>query len=116
MEEIPKLTVWNKVDNTEDPCEVRREAEKSGAICISAMTGDGLEQFCDAVQSKLRDSMVHVEALISYDKGELLNVVHQVGIVEGTEYKENGTLVRAHVPLSLARLLTPMRQQVAAVR
>jgi hypothetical protein len=31
------------------------------------------------------------------------------------EYMENGTFVKAHVPLPLARLLTPLRQQVAAV-
>jgi GTPase len=30
------------------------------------------------------------------------------------EYKENGTFVKAHVPLPLARLLTPLRQQVVA--
>ena len=101
-----------------------------------------------------------MEALVPYDKGELLSTIHQVGIVEETvsffspihlflhsnctmkignyqlpitacevfiqlkfwldltflhvkEYVENGTLVKAHVPLPLARLLTPMRQQVA---
>lgn len=32
------------------------------------------------------------------------------------EFMENGTLIRAHVPLPLARLLTPMRQLVAAAQ
>lgn len=83
--------------------------------------------------------MVWVEALIPFDKGELLSTLYHVGIVERTvslssclylyivsanifpnfsnhfcvtyqEYIENGTLVRAHVPLRFARLLTPMRQ------
>lgn len=111
---IPRLVVWNKVDKTDDPLRVKMEAERKGGICISAINGEGLEQFCDAVQAKLRDSMVPVEAFVPYDKGELLNTIHRVGIVEGTEYMENGTLIRAHVPLPLARLLTPMRQEVAA--
>eukprot|EP00268_Persea_americana_P051972 TRINITY_DN5789_c1_g1_i4.p1 TRINITY_DN5789_c1_g1~~TRINITY_DN5789_c1_g1_i4.p1 ORF type:complete len:197 (+),score=45.24 TRINITY_DN5789_c1_g1_i4:841-1431(+) len=108
---IPKLMVWNKVDRVSDPQKMRREAQKIGDIvCISAITGDGLQEFCNAVQEKLKDSMVWVEAFVPYDKGELLSTIHRVGMVERSEYLESGTMVRAHVPLSLARSLTPMRQ------
>ncbi|XP_042991908.1 GTPase HflX isoform X4 [Carya illinoinensis] len=134
---IPKLMVWNKVkrgiflliqlqismvkqlnsafplyvDKVSDPQKIKSEAEKrEDVICISAFNGEGLHEFCNAVQEKLKDSMVWVEALIPFDKGELLSTIHQVGMVERTEYKENGTLVKAHVPLRFARLLTPMRQ------
>ncbi|KAK1555705.1 hypothetical protein Q3G72_030248 [Acer saccharum] len=108
---IPKLTVWNKVDRVSDPQKIKLEAEKrEDVVCVSALTGDGLDEFCSAVQKKLKDSMVWVEALVPFDKGELLSTVHQVGMVEKTEYTENGTLVKAYVPLRFARLLTPMRQ------
>ncbi|XP_041021510.1 GTPase HflX [Juglans microcarpa x Juglans regia] len=108
---IPNLMVWNKVDKVGDPQKIKSEAEKrEDVVCISAFNGEGLHEFCDAVQEKLKDSMVWVEALIPFDKGELLSTIHQVGMVERTEYKENGTLVKAHVPLRFARLLTPMRQ------
>ncbi|XP_058086924.1 uncharacterized protein LOC131233997 isoform X3 [Magnolia sinica] len=120
---IPKLMVWNKVghriiahsllqvDKASDPHKIKMEAEKRGDIvCMSALNGDGLQDFCNAVQEKLKDSMVWVEALVPYEKGELLNTIHQVGMVQETEYMENGTLVKAYVPLPLARLLTPMRQ------
>ncbi|CAD6253359.1 unnamed protein product [Miscanthus lutarioriparius] len=110
VESIPKLII----DNTDEPLRVKEEAQKQGIICISAMNGDGLEEFCNAVQAKLKDSMVPIEAIIPYDKGDLLNDIHKVGMVEKMEYKENGTFVKAHVPLSLARLLTPLRQQVVA--
>uniref|UniRef100_A0A804HN35 Hflx-type G domain-containing protein n=1 Tax=Musa acuminata subsp. malaccensis TaxID=214687 RepID=A0A804HN35_MUSAM len=113
---IPKFVVWNKIDKADDPERLQSEAEQIGAICISAISGDGLEQFSSAVQAKLKDSLVPVEALIPYDKGDLLNSIHQVGMVERTEFMENGTMIRAHVPLPLARLLTPMRQLVAAAQ
>ncbi|XP_047091063.1 GTPase HflX-like [Lolium rigidum] len=113
IDSITKLVVWNKIDNTDDPVKVKEEAEKQGIICISAMNGDGLEEFCNAIQSKLKDSLVPIEAFVPYDKGELLNDIHKVGMVERTEYMENGTFIKAHVPLPLARLLTPLRQQVA---
>uniref|UniRef100_A0A0E0MGT0 Hflx-type G domain-containing protein n=1 Tax=Oryza punctata TaxID=4537 RepID=A0A0E0MGT0_ORYPU len=115
IESIPKLVVWNKIDNTDDTLRVKEEAEKQGIICISAINGDGLEEFCNAIQAKLKDSLVPIEAFVPYDKGELLSDIHKVGMVEKTEYMENGTFVKAHVPLPLARLLTPLRQQVAAV-
>nr|GLL18161.1 uncharacterized protein LOC109149842 [Ipomoea trifida] len=107
---IPKLMVWNKVDNAADPEKIKLEAKQKDVICISALTGEGLNDFCDAVQNKLKDTMVWVEALIPFDKGELLSTIHQVGMVDRTEYTANGTLVRAYVPLRFARILTPMRQ------
>lgn len=106
-----------QVDNTDDPLRVKTEAKRKGAICISAINGEGLEQFCDAVQAELRvsirsyfkplvnsiiisklkfrclwvqfnclwqNSMVPVEAFVPYNKGELLNAIHQVGIIDGT--------------------------------
>ncbi|PPR96680.1 hypothetical protein GOBAR_AA23981 [Gossypium barbadense] len=100
-----------KVDKVTDPEKIKLEAERrEDIVCISALTGEGLLEFCNAVQEKLKDSMVPVEALVPFDKGELLSTIHQVGMVEKTEYTENGTFVKAFVPLRFARLLTPMRQ------
>ncbi|CAI9753416.1 unnamed protein product [Fraxinus pennsylvanica] len=109
---IPMLMVWNKVDKASDREKIMMEAKENDVVCISALTGEGLEEFCNAVQERLKDMMVWVEALIPFDKGELLSTIHRVGMVEKTEYAENGTLVRAHVPLRFARLLTPMRQML----
>ncbi|XP_050364390.1 uncharacterized protein LOC126783051 [Argentina anserina] len=108
---IPRLMVWNKVDKVSDPDSIRKEAEKrDDVVCISALSGQGLNDFCSAVQEALKDSMVWVEALIPFEQGELLSTIHKVGIVEKTEYTEHGTLIKAHVPLRFARLLTPLRQ------
>ncbi|KAB5557621.1 hypothetical protein DKX38_008530 [Salix brachista] len=57
-----------------------------------------------------KDSMVWVEALVPFDKEKPLSIIHQVGVVERTEYTESGTLIKPHVSLCFARLLTPMRQ------
>ena len=43
-----------QIDNTDDPLRVKEEAEKQGIICISAMNGDGLDQFCGAIQAHLK--------------------------------------------------------------
>ncbi|CAN4122897.1 unnamed protein product [Withania somnifera] len=108
---IPKLMLWNKADKAGDPEKIKLEAKKrNNVVCVSSLTGEGLDEFCSEIQNRLKDAMVWVEALIPFDKGELLSTIHQVGMVERTEYTEKGTLVRAHVPLRFARLLTPMGQ------
>ncbi|AES59578.1 putative nucleoside-triphosphate phosphatase [Medicago truncatula] len=108
---IPTLMVWNKIDRASDPQKIRLEAGKrDDVVCISALSGDGIQEFCNAVQDKLKDSMVWVEALLPFENGDLLSTIHQVGMVEKTEYTEQGTYIKAHVPLRFARLLTPMRQ------
>ncbi|PIA55878.1 hypothetical protein AQUCO_00700301v1 [Aquilegia coerulea] len=82
---IPQLMVWNKVDKASDSQKIKIEANnREDVVCVSALTGDGLQDFCDAVQARLKDSMVWVEALVPFNKGELLNTIHQVGVVEGT--------------------------------
>ncbi|PQQ03854.1 uncharacterized protein Pyn_36902 [Prunus yedoensis var. nudiflora] len=108
---IPRLMVWNKVDKVSNPESIKLEAEKrDDVVCISALSGEGVNEFCNAVQEKLKDSMVWVEALIPFEKGELLSTIHKVGMVERTEHTDKGTLIKAHVPLRYARLLTPLRQ------
>ncbi|KAJ8555554.1 hypothetical protein K7X08_013050 [Anisodus acutangulus] len=90
---IPKLMLWNKVDKAGDPEKIKLEAKtRNNVVCISAVTGEGLDEFCNEIQNRLKDAMVWVEALIPFDKGELLNTIHQVGMVERTEYTEKGTL------------------------
>ncbi|KAL7169245.1 hypothetical protein ACSBR2_034313 [Camellia fascicularis] len=53
---IPKLMVWNKIDKAIDPLKIKFEAEKrEDTVCISAINGDGLDEFCCAVQEKLKE-------------------------------------------------------------
>ncbi|KAI9126580.1 hypothetical protein K1719_002176 [Acacia pycnantha] len=52
---IPRLMVWNKVDKASDPQKIRKESEeREDVVCISALNGDVLLEFCNAVQEKLK--------------------------------------------------------------
>ncbi|KAI9126638.1 hypothetical protein K1719_002234 [Acacia pycnantha] len=52
---IPRLMVWNKVDKASDPQKIRKETEeREDVVCISALNGDVLLEFCNAVQEKLK--------------------------------------------------------------
>ncbi|KAI5068303.1 hypothetical protein GOP47_0016648 [Adiantum capillus-veneris] len=106
---ISRLNVWNKIDKA--PSKKHEEFENRGdVICISAATGEGVDIFCKAIQEKLKDSMVWVDVLVPYAKGEYVNSVHRLGVVESMEYVEDGIALKAHVPLRLSRQLQPMRK------
>ncbi|KAL0426462.1 UNVERIFIED_CONTAM: hypothetical protein Slati_2821000 [Sesamum latifolium] len=68
-----------------DPEKIKSEAKKKADVmCISALTGEELDYFYYAVQEKQKDMMVRGEALIPFDKGELLSTIHHVDLVEKT--------------------------------
>ncbi|XP_028091954.1 uncharacterized protein LOC114292248 isoform X2 [Camellia sinensis] len=44
------------IDKASDPLKIKLEAEKrKDAVCISAINGNGLDEFCSAVQEKLKE-------------------------------------------------------------
>jgi GTP-binding protein HflX len=46
--------LW-QIDKASDPQKIRLEAEKrDDVVCISALSGDGVQEFCNAVQEKLK--------------------------------------------------------------
>lgn len=112
VEHIPKITVWNKIDRAERQKLGRTPAIRDDVVCISALTGEGVASLCEAIQSKLKESLVWVDILVPYGKGEYVNIVHRLGVVDSVEYKEEGVSLKAHVPLSLSRQLQAMRQLV----
>jgi GTP-binding protein HflX len=48
---------------------------------------------------------VSVDLLLPFDRGDLVQMVHQHGMVEREEYTEGGTRIVARVPPRLAGLL-----------
>lgn len=47
-------------------------------------------------------------------QGELVDEMHRTGVVESTEFTEQGTEVRGRVPAPLAMRLHPLRLEAAA--
>eukprot|EP00850_Spirogloea_muscicola_P013297 SM000089S23853 [mRNA] locus=s89:564806:569291:+ [translate_table: standard] len=113
--DIPILHVWNKIDKAENSRALKRAALRRGStVCISALTGEGMDTFYNEVQEMIKDLLVSIEAVVPYSQGDMLNVIHRLGTVEIEEYLPEGTLVQAHVPLSLARRLLPLRTSAPA--
>lgn len=100
---VPTLTVWNKIDACADPEAVAAvAARREATVCVSGLSGAGVENLLSAVATRLQTSMVSVRVLIPYADGDLVEEVHRCGVVGSVDYTAEGAVVTASVPHGLA--------------
>jgi len=105
--EIPELIVINKVDRAAAETLRVLHASYPDAAFISARTGEGLEQLRTTIESFLPRPEIKIRALVPYERGDLVNRIHQTGEFLATEHRADGTLVAARVSPALAAELAP---------
>jgi len=105
--EIPELIVINKVDRAAAETLRVLHASYPDAAFISARTGEGLEQLRTTIESLLPRPEIEIRALVPYERGDLVNRIHQTGEFLATEHRADGTLVAARVSPALAAELAP---------
>jgi GTP-binding protein HflX len=97
--ELPVEIVVNKIDAV-DPLKRRRLANRfPGAVEISALTGEGLEELRARIAERFADRFERVDLLIPYEDGGKLAELYALGppIEERTDGPE-GVLIRARLP------------------
>jgi GTPase len=95
-----RLLVLNKADLL-DPDE-RGEVllRHSGAVLVSALSGEGVAELRERVEEVFADTLAEVQLLIPYSEGARLHELHEVaGELERSE-REDGVLVHARVPVA----------------
>jgi GTP-binding protein HflX len=105
--EIHELIVINKVDRAAAETLRVLSASYPDAVMVSARTGNGIEQLRTTLESLLPRPEIEIRALVPYERGDLVNRIHQTGEFLTTEHRANGTLVAARVSPSLAAELAP---------
>jgi GTP-binding protein HflX len=104
----PVVRVLNKIDllDPEDAEYLKYEAAFSdNTVAVSALHGDGLQDFVAVVEDALSELLIPIEMEIPYSKGDELNAIHEQGNVETIDYRPNGTYVVARVPAAIANRL-----------
>ena len=111
--QLPVVQVWNKIDQAGDPNSLRRRAAQQAVptICVSALTGEGVPELWESVQTVIEQhTLVSLAALLPFDQGHQLARIRQLGVLEREEYTDAGVYVEAKVPPSLAGTLMPWRR------
>jgi GTP-binding protein HflX len=105
--DVPEIVVVNKTD-VADPLVVSRLLRlERGSVAVSARTGEGIAALREVVEARLPRPPVELEALVPYDRGELVSRMHRTGEVLSVEHEPGGTRVRARVSEGLAAALAP---------
>jgi GTP-binding protein HflX len=93
---VPELLVFNKCDLAPG---VAKElaADHPGSVAISAVTGEGIDEFLRALADRLRALTVVHELVIPYDRGDILAAVHREGEVVSVGDGNEAWTVRARL-------------------
>lgn len=92
----PTVYVFNKCDRLEiiPPSDVLKNHD---TVCISAKTGDGVENLLNMIDEILAKSKKQVKFLFPYDKQGAVNNLYENATVVSTDYVDGGVLVEAIV-------------------
>lgn len=82
---IPQLTVYNKCDLAPN-----LRPFDTAAVCVSARTGQGLEELLQKVDGLLADRVRRIAVLLPYDKLGEAGPMRQRGTVLAEEYRPDG--------------------------
>jgi GTP-binding protein HflX len=101
-QQVPELVVINKADAADPLVLVRLRQREPHSVVVSAHTGEGIEALLAAVEGELPRPGVEFSVLLPYDRGDLLNRIHQHGEIEILEHTGDGTLVSGRANDDLA--------------
>ena len=103
--EIPEIIAINKVDAADPDVVMEILRKEKNSFAFSARTGFGIEGLVRAIEKSLPHPNVEINALIPYDRGDLVSAVHERGEIISEEYVETGTQMRALVDGGLAKAI-----------
>jgi GTP-binding protein HflX len=98
--DVPVLLAWNKADAADADDVKALLASHPGSVALSAATGTGVEDLLAAVGDRIRALAHVVELLVPYERGDVLAALHRAGEVLVEVHDEQGTRVRARLPVS----------------
>ena len=100
--DIPEIIVFNKADLIDNDQQILLRGLEPNAIFVSAKTGEGIDELQQLIADTIPEPDVEVTAVIPYDHGEIISMIHKSGQVLDTDYVESGTRIHARVSVEIA--------------
>ena len=97
-----ELVVVNKADIADPDTLALIRRDIPGSMEVSALTGQGIKELLQRLDTDLPDPLQTVDAVIPFARGDLVSRVYAVGTHVAVEHLDNGTHVSARVPADLA--------------
>jgi GTP-binding protein HflX len=108
--DIQELVVFNKIDLVDETQVMALRGLVPGALEVSARTGLGIDALISKIAELIPQPNLRIEAVIPYNRGELVSKLHLNSKILSLEYIEEGTkltaLVRPEVAAELEGFIT----------
>lgn len=104
-----EIVVFNKADLVDADTRLVLRGLVPDAHFVSSRTGEGIEELRAAIEDALPLPAVEVQAVVPYDRGDLVSAAHDSGLILTEEHRAEGTYLHAHVGERLAAELAPFR-------
>jgi GTPase len=109
-EDLPIINALNKIDRFQNPdAACAALCDLDDTVAISALTGQGLEDLLVAVEEILETEMPRIKVVIPFERGDLVSLVHERGLIERETHSVEGTYIIAQIPDHLSDLLSPFK-------
>lgn len=99
---VPEIIVVNKADQADPLVLARLRAREPHCVVVSAKTGEGIDAALEVVEAELPRPDVEVDVLVPYERGDLVNRLHQHGEIDGLEHTAEGTRITGRANADLA--------------
>jgi GTP-binding protein HflX len=100
--DVPEIVVINKADAADPLVLARLQREEPHSVVVSAKTGQGIAEALRYLEGELPRPGVEFKALLPYERGDLINRLHQHGEIDSMEHTADGTLVAGRANQDLA--------------
>src|SRR6478735_1554564 len=90
---VPELIIINKADLADPMVLARLRQREPHSVVVSAKTGEGIAEALKLVEGELPRPGVEFRALVPYERGDLINRLHQQGEIDSQEHTGDGTIV-----------------------
>ena len=97
------ITLWNKSDLLPEG-ELRQDFHADASVMVSARTGQGLDQFFEALGQMVREMRIYAVTVLSYSDMGVLEQIRKYGQLLEEKYEGDGIHIKAYVPKSLSYL------------
>jgi len=98
-DQIPIITVLNKIDKLEKPAEAREMLKNfPNSVAISALNNIGINDLLSLISKQLFESMKTITVEIPYQKGELISLFHEFGQVDKLDHTKKGVKIIGRLP------------------
>lgn len=96
------LMVFNKIDVLNNDFVLKRYVERySHSVGISALMGEGMDDFFALLENMLKTWLLRVKLRLPQSEGALLAEIHRIGHVLELKYDKNDVLLTANIPPQL---------------